>query len=253
MGLDTADPVLQQMRKLREGPGLTTERLKRSGAVLSALGTSDPKEGHDRLVELLNQMTSVEHVRALKVDFGLELATLFGKAPTERERQWLGDRRTSYGRIIGRDAKTLSRWSDRTLEELRTHLLADTFTGDLFVIATVKGDRTLGCSLIQQEPHQERLIERKSLDYANPVDEPSMPCLIYGYPRDWRPASLTLAVSFLEQQDPERIWGVYAESFFDLMYSAERHALALDDGVATCRFVNPRRDQLYAVWWTASC
>jgi hypothetical protein len=247
--VDTPDPVLRQLSKLREGAGLTIERLKRSGAVMSALGTSDAIEGHARLVGLLDALADRERAAALKADFGLELPELLGKPSTGREQQWLGDRRTSYGRVIGRDAKTLARWSDRTLAELRTHLLADTFTGDLFVIAAVRGERIVGCTLVQQELDQGEIVERRSLDYANPSDLPSMPCLIYGYPRDWRPASLTLAVSFLEQPYPETIWGVFAESFFDLVYSAERSQLQVHDGSATCKFVNPRRDQLYAVWW----
>lgn len=48
------DPVLAQLRKLREGRGLTEGRLKASGAVMSALGTSDALVGLSRLRNALD-------------------------------------------------------------------------------------------------------------------------------------------------------------------------------------------------------
>ncbi len=252
MPLDTDDPVLKQLKKLREGVGLTVDRLKASGAVMSALATSDPVEARDRLVRVLNDLGTNERVQALKVDFGLDLENLLGQRPTQRELAWLGDRRSGFASVVGRDVKTLARWSDKAIGELRGKLLADTFTGHLFVLAGVKGDRILGCSMVQQNEEESEITERRSFDFKNPSDGPSLPCLVYGYPRDWRPASLTLAVSFLEEPHPASVWGVVADSFLELSFAKERYELRLADGVATCRFVNPRRDQLYGMWWAPS-
>lgn len=245
------DPVLQQLRKLREGAGLTADRLARSGAVMSALGTADPEAGLERLAEVLTALGDSERTRALKIDFGIGFEELVGRAPVIREREWLGDRRSAYAGAAGRDVKTLSRWSDRAVAELRGHLLADSFNGHLYVVAAVEGRRIKGTSLIQEplDGAKDGITERSTLDMPNPSAEPSMPCLIYSYPRDWRPASLTLVVAFLSEPYPEKIWGAYTDNIMKLPFGQQRHALKLGGNTATCRFVQPRTDLLYAVWW----
>ena len=250
--MDTdADNVLIELKKLREGAGLTIDRLQRSGAVMSALGSSDPQEGYSRLVEILNNFAPSERVQALFVDYGLELRQLLGREPTLRECQWLGDRRSGFASLIGRDVKTVARWSDRAVAELRGKLLADQFNGDLIVMAAVDGDHIAGCTLIQHELDQrgERVSSSSSLNYDNPTDEPSMPCLIYSFPRDWKPATLTLAVAFRQEPRPSNVWAIVAPSFFDVSFGEERYELPLDKDTATCKIIKPRRDRLYAVWW----
>jgi hypothetical protein len=252
MAMDTeADNVLTELKKLREGPGLTVDRLKLSGSVMSALGTSDPEEGFNRLLGILNNFAPSERVQALFMDFGLEFRQLVGREPTLRERQWLGDRRSTLANLIGRDVKTLARWSDRTVAELRGKLLADQFNGDLIVMAAVDGDRIAGCTLTQQDLDQrgERIKSSSSLNYDNPTSELSMPCLIYGFPRDWKPATLTLVVAFRQLPHPSSVWAVVAPSFFDLSFGEERYEVTLDKDTATCKIMKPRRDRLYAVWW----
>lgn len=112
---NAADPVLQQLRKLREGAGLTTARLERSGALMSALGTADPEVAVQRLTEVIAALDDTERVRAVKVDLGLDFEALVGRVAVSREREWLGERRSAYAETIGRDVKTLARWSDRLL------------------------------------------------------------------------------------------------------------------------------------------
>ncbi|TCJ35198.1 hypothetical protein [Parafrankia sp. BMG5.11] len=245
------DLVLQQLRKLREGAGLTADRLAQSGAVMSALGTADPEVGLQRLAAAVTAMGDSERARALKVDFGLGFEELVGRMPVVREREWLGDRRSAYAGAIGRDVKTLSRWSDRAVAELRGHLLSDSFNGHLYVVAAVEGQRIKGASLIQEplEGTKDGITERSSLDIDNPSTEPSMPCLIYSYPRDWRPASLTLAVAFLSEPHPATIWGTYTDNIMKLAFGHERYVLNLNGNTATCRFLQPRTDLLYAIWW----
>lgn len=46
-----------------------------------------------------------------------------------RTRPGIDERRSAYADLLGRDVKTLARWSERAAAELRGHLLADTFTG----------------------------------------------------------------------------------------------------------------------------
>ena len=250
--MDTdADKVLLELKKLREGAGLTIDRLQRSGTVMSALGTSDPQEGYSRLLGVLNDFAPSEHVQALFVDYGLELRQWLGREPTLRERHWLGDRRSTFASLIGRDVKTLARWSNAAVAELHGKLLADQFSGDLIVMAAVDGDHIAGCTLVQQELDQrgERVSSSSSLNYDNPTDAPSMPCLIYGFPRDWQPASLTLVVAFRQEPHPSKVWAIVAPSFFDVSFGEERYELTLDKGTATCKIMKPRRDRLYAVWW----
>lgn len=248
---NTDDPVLQQLRKLREGAGLTADRLRRSGAVMSALGTADPEVAVQRLTAAIAALEDTARSRALKIDLGYDFASLVGRPAQGRELEWLGDRRTTYANVIGRDVKTLARWSDRAVAELRGHLLADMFNGHLYVVAAVSGHRILTTSLIQEplEATKDGITERSSLDMENPSAEPSMPCLIYGYPRDWRPASLTLAAVFRNEPYPAQVWGTYADNILKLPHGEPRYLLTLNGNTATCKFMNPRTDQLYGIWW----
>ncbi|GAB3130791.1 hypothetical protein GCM10027289_16160 [Tsukamurella serpentis] len=250
MAVDTDDLVLAQLRKLREGPGLTTDRLKQSGAVMSALATSDPVVARARLLEVIDGLDGAEHAAALKVDFGINLAALLRREPVSREHDLLGDRRSAYSQVVKRDVKTLGRWSDRALGEVRSQLLADTFTGHLYVVAAVKDLVVKGITLIQEDAEQSGgATKRRSFDYANPSTEPSIPALIYGYPRDWRPESLTLAVSFLGDYRPYEVWACVAKNFFEATFGRARRQLTSGDATATCRFDRPRADRLYVISW----
>src|SRR4051794_11582904 len=103
--MDTDDPVLRQLRKLREGSGLTVDRLSRSGAVMSALGTSDPDEARQRLLAAISELGDTDRARALKVDLAIDLDQLIEREPVSREREWLGDRRSAYADVVKRDVK----------------------------------------------------------------------------------------------------------------------------------------------------
>jgi hypothetical protein len=223
--------------------------LEASGAVMSALGTSDPQEAYDRLRAALAELGSGERTTVLAVDFGLDLAQHLGRKPAGQEIDWLMERRTAYGRLIGRSVKTLARWSDQALTELRNGLIADFFDGHLVVMAAVRGDRIAGCTIARYHadgPGQQ-IGETQHID--NPTSEPSPPCLVYGFPRDWRPGRLTLGVTFMQKPYPEFIWAVVADSFFSVSFGQERYPLILDEGTAVCRVDHPRRDRLYAVVW----
>jgi hypothetical protein len=243
------DTVLRELKKLRERRGLTIGKMSASPSLLSALATSDPAEAVDRLVQMLNQLEDTEKATALRVDLGIHLAEVFDRSPRDQEESQLGERRQAYASLVGRDIKTIERWSNASLKELRQLLLNDTFTGHLFVAAAVQGEHIVGCTLIRQDSVDSPITERTSLDYRNPSAEPSLPCLIYAFPRDWHPGRLTLIVTFDDPSRPGEVWGGMAGSFFDLVYGTDRHELNVRDGVATCTFVNPRRDQLYAIWW----
>ncbi len=249
--MDTDDPVLPQLKKLREGRGLTPDRLRASGAVMSSLATSDPAEALHSLEQMLLQMGDTDQTRALQVDFGLNMPDLLSVEPSSRDRTYLGSRRASYADLIGRDVKTLARWSDKALADLRGKLLADTFTGHLYVVATVHSDRILGCTLTREDIADDGtpITERTSLEHRNSQEGPSLPCLVYAFPRDWKPVTLTLAASFTKPELPTKAWGIAAESFFDLCFGHERYPLVMDDDTVTVKFVRPRRDRLYGLWW----
>lgn len=258
---DPEGEVLRQLKKLREGAGLTNDRLEASDSLMSALGTSDPAEGRRRMQAVLAELGATDSAIALAVDLGLDLDVHLEREPTTRERTWLGDRRAGYGEVIGKDAKTLARWSDKAAAELRTRLFNDTFTGHLWVIGAVRAERIVGISFVMEDLRPSRtrtdesddwkpkLTRRESVDYENPSDGPSLPCLLYGLPRDWRPTTLTLVATFLEEPQPTEVWGIHAPTFFEMCYAHRRTLLDVDGDTAVCRFVNPRHDRVYALWW----
>ena len=250
--MDTAvdtDEALRDLKKLREGRGLSADRLAGCPHLLSALGTSDPGEAFDALRAILDRMGDGERVRGLKVDFGLDLADLLQRQPAGREYDFLGERRSAYGTLIGRGVKTLSRWSDATIAELRAQLISDQFTGQVVVAAGVIERRVAEVKVIRYEPGDTKLVSGRTISYLNPEDS-SLPLVLYGFPRDWRPASIRFAVAFLGDDLPQRVWAIVADSILDVGFGHERHAIQVDDnGMATCRIDNPRRDQLYGVWW----
>lgn len=220
---------------------------------MSALGTADPTVAMERLQKAVDDLGDSDRARALKVDFGLDLQGLLEREAATREREWLGERREGYGEVVKRDAKTLGRWSDKAIEELRGQLLADTFTGHLYVMVAVEDDVIKSISLIREDLDQpEGVAKRTSLEFSNPAAEASIPALIYGYPRDWRPASLTLTVSFLGSNVPQAIWATAADNFFSVLFGVKRRSLTVKDGTVTCRFEHLRTDRLYAVGWASS-
>ena len=246
--MDTPDPVLADIRKLREGRGLTAGRLHERGALMSSLGTSDPQEALERLTTAIQQMEDTPWARALRVDLGHDLRQLLGRTPSDREVRLLGERRAGYSTVILKDVKTLGRWSDRAAQDLRALLINDTFTGMITVIAAVDHGRIAGITTILDD---ERTGKRKETEqWDNPSSELSLPCLIYGFPRDWQPASLRLAVAFRHGPKPEHIWAVVAPTFFDLACATERHELPLQDDMAVARIDQPRRDRLYGLFWS---
>lgn len=251
--IDT-DEVTTQLRKLREGAGLTPARLATFGAVMSALGTSDASEATQRLLASLQQLGATPEVEALRVDYGLDLHAHLTRPPSTREVRWLGQRREGYAQVIGRDVKTLARWSDRAVKELRPLLIDDTFTGKLYVVAAVDDGRIAGISVIEERPSAAgagtEVAKRESTDLENPTDQPSIPALIYAMPRDWQPSSLHMAVVFRGRR-PEHVWAATCDTLLTVPFGAERHDLTVDEsGTAACRFVNPNRRVVYVVGWT---
>lgn len=244
------DPVLRELKKLREGRGLSVDRLTDSPAVLSACATGDPSEAYQALLQILERMGDGERIRALKVDFGLELTELLERQPTSREQDWLGDRRSGYAEMIQRDVKTLARWSDRTVGELRGQLLTDRFDGHLLITAGVQNRRVTGIEVLRFEKGDENLSEGRNQGYTNPEAGSSLPLVLYGFPRDWQPASLRFAVAFLDEELPAQVWALVADNVLDVGFGHERTELAVVNGMARCRIENPTRDQLYGVWWT---
>lgn len=244
------DVVLAGLRRLRERRGLTTARLAREGAVLSALGTSDPEHGLARLHAALDTLGDGSRPWALRVDFGLDLDRLLKRRPSTRELDLLGDRRAGYAETIGRSVKTLARWSDEALAELRASLIDDTFTGNLYVVALVKDLRIVNLSLIEEDLADAREpTSRRSTDLPTGGGDPTIPALIYAFPRDWRPSKLQLAAVFRGAK-PLLVHALAAHGFLELP-NGRREPLAVDsEGVAACSFFRPSRSLLYGIaWW----
>jgi len=249
--LDTSadiDRALEELKKLREGPGLSADRLADCPNLLSALGTSDPGEACDTLRAVLARMGDGERARALRVDFGLDLADYLERTPVSREYDFLGTRRHAYGEVIGRGEKTLRRWSETTIAELRGLLITDQFSGQVVVAAAVRERRVRGIEVMRYERDDTSLSHGRNTGYPNPEDS-SLPLVLYGFPRDWRPTRIRFVVAFMGDDHPTKVWALAADTVLDVAFGHERFELEIDEGMARCRIDNPRRDQLYGVWW----
>lgn len=247
--MDTADAVMAQLKKLREGRGLASKRLAEVGPlVLELLDTTDGVEGLSLLERHVQRLGDGETVRALKVDFGFDLPELLGRKPTPRELEHLGDRRQTYGSLIGRNVKTLGRWSDKALAELRSRLGRQAFEGKVLVTAGVQRRRLAGIDVLRYEAGEEQLSSGRTQAYTNPEEGPSPPWVLFGLPVDWQASAIHFVVTFIDEQ-PKRVWAVAADNLFELSVGHQRFEIEVEDGMARCRIDNPNQDQVYGVWW----
>lgn len=248
MPLDT-DQALVELKKLREGPGLTVDRIQHSPALREALGATTPADAYERLTLELLRMPDSQRTRALRVDLGLDLDDLLGHKPSPRERDLLGDRRSSYARVVDRDVKTLGRWSNRALADLRAQLESEQFDGTIIVAVGVQQHRLIGIEVMRYERDDTKLSHGVNEGYTNPAEGPSPPMVLYGFSqRDWQPSAIQFAVTFLDDP-PSRAWAIAADDVSDICFGHERFDVEVDDSMIRCRIENPRRDQLYGVWW----
>ena len=179
------DPILSELKKLREGRGLRADRVAECPAVMEAIGLDEPSKVVTAIGLVLDGLGDGDRVRALKVDFGLELEKLLARRPSTREIDFLGDRRAAYAEVVGRDVKTLSRWSSRTLQELRAQFVTQPFRGLVIVTAGVQNRRLTGIDAITFERDDETRSHGQSTAITNPSDGPSLPAVIYGIPYGW--------------------------------------------------------------------
>lgn len=244
------DEATAQLRKLRERAGLTPRRLASCGSLLSALGTSDPAEGAERLANTLFGLPDTPGNRALRLDYGLALTELLKRAPTADERANLGRRRASYADLIQRDVKTLARWSDAAIDELRPLLISDVVTGDLYVVAAVDGERIAGINITERIEQPDGTIKHETTELPNRTPGPTPPMLIYALPRDWQPSTLHLAVVFRRDTRPNTVEALYAEHMVTLPITPHRYPIDVDaDGTASYRIPNPSRNTVYGMIW----
>lgn len=247
--MDTpTDPVLQELKKLREGRGLTVERLQASPATLAALQTDNADDAHRLIERHLEALGDGQRSRALRVDFGLDLPQLLRNKPTPRECDLLGERRQSYATILGKDVKTLARWSDKALTDLRAHLDTDYFRGRVLVTAGVQQRRLAGIEVLRYDESDTELSQGRTSSYRNPAEGPSLPCVLYGLPLDWQATSLQFIVTFLDEA-PAQVWAIAASDLYELSCGHQRFPLDIEDGMVRCRIDNPVHDQVYGVWW----
>ena len=246
---DPADPVLTELKKLREGPGLTIDKLQSSPALMQALRASTPAEAHEQLTLELLRLPDTLRSRALRVDLGLDLEELLGRPPTPRERDLLGDRRSSYAEVVQRDVKTIGRWSNRAVRELRASLESDHFDGHIIVAVGVQHRRLIGIEVMRYERDDESLSHGTNEGYTNPADGPSPPMVLYGYSQpEWKPAAIHFAITFMDEA-PTRAWAIAADNLNDIAFGHQRFDVDVHDNTIRCRIENPKRDQVYGVLW----
>lgn len=258
------DPVLVQLKKLREGAGLSLERLVAAPAVLALLSKghghgagaiAEPKAAFDRLVEILTRMPDTDQLRALVVDLGFDLEELLGRPATPREKALLGERRNGYAETIGRDVKTLARWSNKALLELKVLLEAEArhnrqaaFEGHLLITAGVQNRRLAGAEVMRYELSDTDFKHGVTESFTNPESRHSLPALLYQIPQTWKIHSVRFVVLFTDEQ-PKDAWALACDSVLDISFGNERFPLDIEDGNTRCRIDNPRVDQVYGVWW----
>ncbi len=76
-----------------------------------------------------------------------------------------------------------------------------------------------------------------------------MPCLIYGYPRDWKPVSLTLVVVFRTRPYPTYVWDNYTDNILKLPHGEKRYPLRLNGDGRDVQVCEAEDGQVYGVWW----
>lgn len=247
--MDTpTDLVLQELKKLREGRGLTVERLRTSRALLDALQTDDAEDARRLIERRLEQLGDGQGSRVLRVDFSLDLPSLLGSTPTPRDCDLLGERRQSYATILGRDVKTLSRWSDKALSELRALLDVDSFQGRVLVTAGIQQRRLAGIEVLRYDASDTELSEGRTSSYRNLAEAPSLPCVLYGLPLDWQATSLQFVVTFIEEE-PVQVWAIAADNLYEIAFGHQRFAIDIEEGMVRCRIDHPVHDQVYGIWW----
>lgn len=246
---DADDPVVVSLKKLREGPGLSPDRLEGHPALLSALGTQDVSEAYELLLGHLDDLEDTERSRGLRVEFALDLEDLLGREPVERERTWLGDRRSAYAELVGRDVKTIRRWSDRTIAELRAQLTTDAFDGLILLTAGVQARRIITYQTMLYDKDDHDYSHGRTHGFENPATDATTPSqILYSFPAEWRPTELNLLVQFLGEQ-PEDCFVTAAKTLIDVSFGSGATPVALHDGLLRAKIPEPRWDHLYSVWW----
>ncbi|GAA1508670.1 hypothetical protein [Nocardioides humi] len=245
--MDT-DPVLDELKKLREGRGLNAGRLSRCPNLVAALGAQDSGTAYDALLAILRQMGDGERVRSLRVDFGVDLEELLKRPPSTKEYDFLGDRRSGYGTVIGRGVKTLSRWSDKTIGELRGRLITDRFNGRVVVTAGVQDRRVTGIEVLCYERDDTNMSNGRAIGHPNP-EASSLPLVMCGIPSHWQPLSIQFVVAFLGDDCPTKVWALASESVMNVCFGHQRFELEISEGMARCRIDGPDHDHVYGVWW----
>lgn len=216
---------------------------------MAALEATTPTEAHELLTLALLRMPDSQRSRALRVDLGLDLDELLGRRATPREHDLLGERRSGYASVVGRDVKTLGRWSDRAAAELCAQLHSEFFDGQIIVAVGVQQRRLVGIEVMRYERDDTKLSHGVNEGYTNPAEGPSPPMVLYGFSkRDWQPTSIRFAITFLDEL-PARAWAIAAEDVSDICFGHERFDLQVDDRMVRCRIEYPQRDQVYGVWW----
>jgi hypothetical protein len=238
------DEALTQLRRLREGRGLTTDRLRASGALLSALGTADAAEGVGRLREALRKLGDAPRFTALRVDLALQLdQETLGRPPIGQDYELLTARRSAHASVVQRDVKTLARWSDRACAELRAALIDDVFRGDLYVTGILSDGRLIATTFTRDDGDS-----RTTVDGPKVLYDDGPPILAFALPRDWRPATLSMAL-VTQRGSLGKVRLIIAEDFLSISASGERHIVEVRDGAAFVRVQAPRLDRIYTLWW----
>jgi hypothetical protein len=116
--LPEIERLTQELKLLRDRRGLTPAALERAPTIVAMLGALDAQQAQEQLVGLIGELGDDERVRALKVDYRLDLDVLApGILPDERG--WVGHRRNAHHRAKGvKSPKRLKRYSDEIVDEL---------------------------------------------------------------------------------------------------------------------------------------
>lgn len=240
--------LVNELRSLRRGRGVTLDKLSRCTAVLDALGTRDALEATKRLTERLESLGDGTKARALKAALGL-----YGvKYDT------LTERRGAMVTETDRSADTLENWENEMIEELATLLrsVGKSARSGIVNVTAMIHQRVQKFIVYTWEPYPGATDPAPQIFRNLDTTAPSMSALIWRFTENLNAARLELSVAFAEDSTPAQVWAASSGTATGLVWGANRTEVErrppdarIELPAATTHWDNPEQGVLYCISW----
>lgn len=211
--------VVDDLRKLRKGAGLTVVALEGREHLLAALGQETASGAYEELLRRITGLGYGRPARALRAAFGIEPAT----ANSMEHKGILKERRAQFGQEIGvYTESTLIGYENKAIDELAVaivHRPAVARGKHVTVEAWVDADKII------KSVHSQGFFSPKGIS-GFPTG-PSLPALIYQVPESPTIESLALRVAWPFEIAPDHVWAYTADSWHELMTAPIRKFLCI--------------------------